>query len=98
MPAHLPTPPGKPSPSADKDLEAGGTEVAEAKSALPFKPLVMTFRDVRYSVPMPPVRGGQAYGLKGLTGLEFLKYTRNGKDGNAFAMYAFDACQQPAHQ
>lgn len=59
--------------------------MAEAKSALPFKPLVMTFRDVRYSVPMPPVRGGQPHVLMGRAGLESVKYTRAGKDDNAIA-------------
>lgn len=42
------------------DLEGQGGEngahVAGFKSALPFKPLCMTFQDVRYSVPYPKVR------------------------------------------
>lgn len=36
--------------------EGGGKKESAAKSALPFKPLVMAFRDVQYSVPLPKVR------------------------------------------
>ena len=39
------------------DVEEGGKKET-AKSALPFKPLSVAFRDVQYSVPLPKVRRG----------------------------------------
>lgn len=50
------------------DLESQqGERAGQGGSALTFRPLVMTFRDVRYSVPFPKVRqrswGGRAGGL-----------------------------------
>lgn len=41
--------------AAKGDVEEGG-QGGESASALPFKPLSMAFRDVRYSVPLPQVR------------------------------------------
>jgi len=31
-------------------------EVYQQRTALPFKPATLTFRNVEYSVPLPPVR------------------------------------------
>jgi hypothetical protein len=49
---------------ADLDLEAGAApENGAAKpkgGSLPFKPLSMTFSDLKYSVPIPKVRAAQS--------------------------------------
>jgi hypothetical protein len=37
------------------DAEEAGIAATASSSALPFCPVRMTFRDVRYSVPMPAV-------------------------------------------
>lgn len=77
---HYPPPPTPPRRSAGKQLATNGAHLegdeeeggrgSSAKSALPFKPLIMTFTDIRYSVPLPAVsRAGQAWGRPGLWGL-----------------------------
>ena len=46
------------SPTIKADLEAGATAnggAAAGSSTLPFRPLCMTFKDMRYSVPFPKV-------------------------------------------
>ena len=41
-----------------KDVAAyAGTGIRGYSTALPFEPLVFTFKDVSYSVPMPEVSG-----------------------------------------
>ncbi|GAB4822452.1 hypothetical protein N2152v2_009498 [Parachlorella kessleri] len=61
------------------DIEEGGhSGNGKKKSALPFKPLAMTFSDIKYSVPMPKgaqvaasqdaLHAGQLLLLKGITG------------------------------
>lgn len=59
----MPRSAGASSDDPDFDLEKGQAAAKAArtrrsapKSSLPFKPLCLTFKDMRYSVPIPKVR------------------------------------------
>jgi hypothetical protein len=40
------------------DLEEGGAPSSQRNSSLPFKPVALTFQNIKYSVPLPAVRSG----------------------------------------
>lgn len=83
------------------DMEAQHAEQAEqGGSGLAFRPLVMTFRDVRYSVPFPKVRPSSA-GQRGRAGPPGSLQTRRSPatskwDRCAGLACSVAACRQPA--